>query len=250
MQVLICEKYLRVQFNAILFAFCRFWHLGDVLCQKGEGSISIKWTRMVTERIFNIKLFFCFFCFFRATPSAYGGSQARGQIWAVAAGLHHSHSNMGSKPRLRPTPQLTATTRSLTHWEMSGIQPALLKDASQIHCRWATTGMTTLSSFLKNKQKTVGIFVKLLMLLDTDHFISWHTLDILKPQRWLKQRTENECTKNLDYNYALQDLVFHRQQTSKFNKNICVMSDDEDYYFVWGEKRGKEWLLVKKKKSL
>lgn len=26
------------------------------------------------------------------------------------------------------------------------------------------------------------------------------------------------------------------------------MSDDEDYYFVWGEKRGKEWLLVKKKK--
>ena len=27
----------------------------------------------------------------------------------VAAGLHHSHGNTRSKPRLRPTPQLTAT---------------------------------------------------------------------------------------------------------------------------------------------
>ena len=37
---------------------------------------------------------------------AYGGSQARGQIGAAAAGLHHIHSNAGSDPRLRPTPQL------------------------------------------------------------------------------------------------------------------------------------------------
>ena len=40
---------------------------------------------------------------------AYGGSQARGLIRAVAASLRHSHSNMGSEPRLRPTPQPTAT---------------------------------------------------------------------------------------------------------------------------------------------
>ena len=39
---------------------------------------------------------------------AYEGSQATGRIGAVAAGLHHSHSNAGSEPRLRPTPQLTA----------------------------------------------------------------------------------------------------------------------------------------------
>ena len=31
---------------------------------------------------------------------AYGGSQARGGIGAVAAGQHHSHSNMGSEPYL------------------------------------------------------------------------------------------------------------------------------------------------------
>ena len=42
---------------------------------------------------------------------AYGGSQARGQIRAVAASLRHSHSHSkaGSEPRLRPTTQLTAT---------------------------------------------------------------------------------------------------------------------------------------------
>ena len=45
---------------------------------------------------------------FRALPVAYGGSQARGQIGGVAAGLCQSHSNLGSKPRLWPTPQLMA----------------------------------------------------------------------------------------------------------------------------------------------
>ena len=37
---------------------------------------------------------------FRATLLDYGGSQARGQIGAAAAGPHHSHSNSGSEPRL------------------------------------------------------------------------------------------------------------------------------------------------------
>ena len=55
--------------------------------------------------------FFFFFVFFAiswAARAAYGGSQARGRIGAVATGLHHSHSNTGSKLRLQPTPQLTA----------------------------------------------------------------------------------------------------------------------------------------------
>ena len=39
---------------------------------------------------------------------AYKVSRAGGQIRAVAAGLHHSHSNARSKPHLRATPQLTA----------------------------------------------------------------------------------------------------------------------------------------------
>ena len=55
--------------------------------------------------------FFSFFekkkiCLFRATPTAYGASQARGWIRAVVACLHHSHSNAKSKLQLWPTPQL------------------------------------------------------------------------------------------------------------------------------------------------
>ena len=53
---------------------------------------------------FNLILFFVFLSF-RATPVAYRGPQARGLIRAVAAGLHHSHSNAASKPCLPPTPQ-------------------------------------------------------------------------------------------------------------------------------------------------
>ena len=37
---------------------------------------------------------------FRAALEAYGDSQAGGQIAATAAGLHHSHSNAGSKQHL------------------------------------------------------------------------------------------------------------------------------------------------------
>ena len=52
--------------------------------------------------------FFKFFLLFRAECVASGSSQARGPIRAPAAGLHHSCNNEGSKPHVRPTPQLTA----------------------------------------------------------------------------------------------------------------------------------------------
>ena len=52
-------------------------------------------------------ILFFFFVFFRAAPMAYGGSQAKDLIRALAAGLHHRHSDTGSEPHLRPTPQLT-----------------------------------------------------------------------------------------------------------------------------------------------
>ena len=51
--------------------------------------------------VFSLSFFFFFFFFFaisRAIPTAYGGSQARGLIRAVAAGIHHGQSNMGSEP--------------------------------------------------------------------------------------------------------------------------------------------------------
>ena len=49
-------------------------------------------------------------CLFRATPAANEGSQARGRIGAIAAGLchSHSHSNTGSKLHLQSTLQVMA----------------------------------------------------------------------------------------------------------------------------------------------
>ena len=61
--------------------------------------------------------------FFRASPTACGGSQARGGIGATAAGLRHSHSNAGSEPCLRPTPTAHGNARSITCRVRPGIEP-------------------------------------------------------------------------------------------------------------------------------
>ena len=78
---------------------------------------------------------FCFVClffvFFRATPAAHGGSQARGRIRAVAAGLHLSHSKAGSS----------------THWMRSGIEPATPWFLVGFVNHWAMTGTPQLTSF-------------------------------------------------------------------------------------------------------
>ena len=62
---------------------------------------SVSWTQQNKTPRFLLLLFF------RASPEAFGGSQARDQIRATAASLHHSH-NIRSEPSLRPTPQLMA----------------------------------------------------------------------------------------------------------------------------------------------
>ena len=59
---------------------------------------------------------------------AYVGSQARGQIGAIAAGLHHSHSNARSEAYLQPIPQFTA----LLDLSETRDQTCILMDASQI----------------------------------------------------------------------------------------------------------------------
>ena len=77
------------------------------LCVESKGK------KMIQKDFF----FFFFLVFSKAMPVAYGGSQARGLVGAIAASLHHSHSNAGSEPHLWPTPQLTATP------ERPGIEP-------------------------------------------------------------------------------------------------------------------------------
>ena len=65
---------------------------------------------LATKSVLQVHEFICFFFFFlRASSVAYGGSQARGQMRAVVAGLSHSHSNARSELCLWPAPQLTAT---------------------------------------------------------------------------------------------------------------------------------------------
>ena len=86
-------------------------------------------------------LFFVFFCLFRATSVAYGGSQSRGRIGAIAACLHHSHSNEGSKPRLRPTVTAHGNGGSLTHWVRPGIKPTSSWILVGFVNHWATMGI-------------------------------------------------------------------------------------------------------------
>ena len=64
----------------------------------------------LTQRVFvGFCLFVCLFVsLFRATPTAYGGSQARGPNGGVATSLRQGHSNVGSEPHLCPTTQLMA----------------------------------------------------------------------------------------------------------------------------------------------
>ena len=82
-----------------------------------QRNLTVMWKDcLANDLIDHISVLFFLICIFffvflpsvGPIPVAYGGSQARGLIRAVAAGLHHSHSNAGSEPRLQTTPQLTA----------------------------------------------------------------------------------------------------------------------------------------------
>ena len=85
-----------------------------IMCIGLNGTENAVWAFFSSPHLIDTSLaiffFFVFFAFSRAAPVAYGGSQARGLIGAVAAGLCQSHSNARSKPRLQPTPQFTATS--------------------------------------------------------------------------------------------------------------------------------------------
>ena len=77
-----------------------------------SGDLTKLWRKW--KQLFFFVFVFVFFCllvflsFSRAAPMAYGDSQPRGLIRAVAAGLCQSHGNEGSELHLQTTPQLTA----------------------------------------------------------------------------------------------------------------------------------------------
>ena len=105
--------------------------------RKIRCNISIKenWYFFLLIPPFSFSFFF-FFGLFRASSWAYRCSQA--QIRASAASRHHSHSNMGSELRLRPIPQLMAT--SLNPLSEARDWSCILMDTSQVCFCWATMG--------------------------------------------------------------------------------------------------------------
>ena len=64
-----------------------------------------------------------FVCFARATLTVYGGSQAKGQIRAVAAGLHHSYSNARSKQAVSATYTTAQQCQVLNTMSKPGTEP-------------------------------------------------------------------------------------------------------------------------------
>ena len=101
---------------------------------------SYQWNIIFLWRRF---LFLSFSFFNRATPVACGGSQVRGWIGATAASLHHSYSNLESKPHLWPKPQLTAILNPLGE---ARDQTHILMGNSWVCYHWATTGNPEKSS--------------------------------------------------------------------------------------------------------
>ena len=91
----------------VLFALVYFlvWPYGK--CHSLPDVVSFQFYCVYIEKKYIYT--YIFFVLSRAAPAAYGCSQARGLIGALATGLHQNHSDMGSEPHLRSTPELTET---------------------------------------------------------------------------------------------------------------------------------------------
>ena len=131
---------------------------------------------------------FFFFGLFRATPTAYESSQARGRIGTAASGLHHRHSDTGSKPTYITAHDKTGFP---THWGKPGIKPMfswiLVKFITtdppwelpsglifNLHGSWSTEQLTYPS--LTPEVLFPYIFGRLclLILLPPHYHCSWH----------------------------------------------------------------------------
>ena len=112
-KIYVYERYPDVLFCGVLV---RLWCHGQLCLFGGGNSSSISRDKVFdsdSTSFFSFP-FFLFFCccllsFYGHTRTAYGGSQGKSLIGAVATGLHQNHSNSRSELRLQSTPQLTAT---------------------------------------------------------------------------------------------------------------------------------------------
>ena len=79
---------------------------------------------------FEVIKYFCFL--FKSRHVAYGSSQARGPRLGAAAGLHHSHSNVGFKPTSTTYATTCSNAGSLTHRTKPGIKPTSSRRLCQV----------------------------------------------------------------------------------------------------------------------
>lgn len=100
-------------------------------------------------------LFVCFLSLSRATPMAYGGSQARGLIWAVATSLHHRHKQRGIWATSATYTIAHGNARSSTCWARPGIKPATSWFLVGFINHWATIGTPWLIEFFNNLFKII-----------------------------------------------------------------------------------------------
>ena len=127
---------------------------------------------------------------------AYGSSQAKGWIGAVAKGLHHSHSNAGSEPHLQSIPQQLGmraasvsytlahgNARSLAHWARPGIKPASW---------WMPV------RFVSAELQQELLPLLFLFLLSTPRFSKWHFLSLFAQISCLS----TSSIYNMVYHYA------------------------------------------------
>ena len=99
--------------------------------------------------MFIFLLFIFYFCLFRAAPMAYGSSQVRGHIGAIAADLYHNHG--------MPDPSHVCNLHHSSQqcWILDPLIEArdricVLMDTSQDHYHWATMGTPVMFIFLKS----------------------------------------------------------------------------------------------------
>ena len=107
------------------------WVKGSRVAAVAVKVATSAWTSSLAQEFHILVFFLCCFGFFRAAPVAYGGSQARDRIRAIAASLHHSHSNEGSEPHLRPTPR-SWQCQILSPWSEARDRTHVLMDASRV----------------------------------------------------------------------------------------------------------------------
>ena len=143
--------------------------------------------------------YFFFLLLFRAMPVAYGGSQARGWIGAVAASLYIPQPQQCRIQAMFATyTTVHGNTRSLTHWVRPGMEPVSSWMLVRFINRWATMG-TPGSWYLYREFKasfSLGVFSSqaneiICKILCGPFFEKMSAAFISLKRAWPKLRTTN-----------------------------------------------------------